>query len=203
MARHLGTLGTVGALLMLALGTRWLLEAVSESSRPAAESAHQPDYYAKQFVVTTMDEHGEPRQRLSAHSLVHFMDDDSAELSEPRLTVLRAQAPPWQIDSDRAWVSAGGKLILMHGQVEIRRPGGASTRPLRIRTSEVRVHTDQAYAESDEAVTIETPGHRIDAVGVRAWLREPSRVELLSKVRGTHEAQQLPEHNPGRVPNPE
>jgi lipopolysaccharide export system protein LptC len=116
------------------------------------------------------------------------MDDETTRLVEPVLKVFEAGAPPWRVQSERGWVSGDSKLVLLEGSVRITRRGDVHSRPIRILTSNLRVHPSEDYVEGDESVSLETPGHRVEAVGVRAWLREPSRIEFLSQVRGIHEA---------------
>lgn len=66
----------------------------------------------------------------------------------------------------------------------IEREAGTTTRPMRIVTSELRVQPSEDYAETDEKVRVESDADWLDAVGLQAWLRPPSRLKFLSQVKG-------------------
>ncbi|MCB1803263.1 MAG: LPS export ABC transporter periplasmic protein LptC, partial [Gammaproteobacteria bacterium] len=114
----------------------------------------------------------------------HFTDDDTTELQQPRLTVYQLDSPPWQVDADGALVSSDGSLILLSGEVAIERAGGSNSRPVRMTTRNLRVQPKQDYAETDEKVRVETDRDWLDATGMQAWFRPPSRLKFLSQVKG-------------------
>jgi len=142
------------------------------------------DYYVTGLDVTRMTTAGQPAHRLRAVNLQHYTDDDTTELQEPHLTVYQGDAPPWEVDSERARVSADGSLVLLSGEVLIERKGDANNRPMRILTRELRVQPEQDYAETDEKVRVESDSDWLVSVGMQAWLRPPSRLKFLSQVNG-------------------
>jgi lipopolysaccharide export system protein LptC len=141
------------------------------------------DYHVTGFDVTRMTAEGSPAHRLRARYMQHFTDDDTTELQQPHLTVYQAEAPPWEVDAERAWLSADGSLLLLQGDVLIERAGDAVNRPIRITTRDLRVQPRQDYAETDEKVRVEGDTDWIDAVGMQAWMRPPSRLKFLSQVK--------------------
>jgi len=144
------------------------------------------DYYVTGLDVTRMTITGKPANRMRAENLRHYTDDETTELEKPHLTVYQADSPPWEVDAEQAWVSADGSLILLSGEVLIEREGDAENRPMRILTRDLRVQPDQDYAETDEKVRVESETDWLDAVGMQAWLRPPSRLKFLSQVNGYH-----------------
>ena len=142
------------------------------------------DYYVTGLDVTRMTAAGRPAHRLLAANLRHYSDDDTTELEQPHLTVFQDDAPPWEVDSETAWMSADGSLVLLAGEVLIEREGGAANRPMRILTRNLRVQPSEDYAETDEKVRVESEPDWLDAVGMQAWLRPPSRLKFLSQVKG-------------------
>ena len=142
------------------------------------------DYQVSGLDVTRMTAAGRPAHRLLAASLRHYTDDDTTELEQPHLTVFQDDAPPWEVDSETAWMSADGSLILLSGEVLIERQGNTANRPLRILTRNLRVQPGEDYAETDEKVRVESDLDWLDAVGMQAWLRPPSRLKFLSQVKG-------------------
>jgi len=174
--------------LVLAAALSWWLLRHAETPAPApaeqAKGTRGIDYYITGFDVTRMTEAGLPAHRLRAPQLRHFTDDETSELEQPRLTVFQADAPPWEVDSERAWISADGSLVLLQGKVLIERAGDNDDPPIRIETRNLRVQPEQDYAETDEKVRVISETDRINSVGMRAWMRPPSRLNFLSQVNG-------------------
>lgn len=176
------------AIVILAAGLSWWLNQDSDADATATTFAtsgsRDIDYRIKGFDVIRMTAEGNPAHRLVATSLKHFTDDDTTELAAPRLTVFQADQPPWEIDAEQARLSADGNLVLLTGRVLIERAGAGDAPATRIITSDLRVQPRQDYAETDEPVRVETDNDWLDAVGMQAWLRPPSRVKFLSAVKG-------------------
>ena len=173
--------------LVIAAAVSWWL-AQPEEKVPASVSKtggdRQIDYYIRGLDVTRMTEAGVPAHRLRTPQLRHFSDDETSELEQPHLTVYQADAPPWEVDSETAWVSPDGTLILLQGDVLITREGDADDRPMRIVTSNLRVQPEQDYAETDEQVRVISETDWVDSIGMQAWMRPPSRLKFLSQVKG-------------------
>ena len=145
------------------------------------------DYRIKGFDVTRMQAGGAPANRLHAELLEHFSDDDSSVLTRPRLVVYGdADAPPWQIDAASALVPPDGEVVDLRGDVLIVREAHAQRPPMRIETRDLRVRPDEDFAETRERVRVHSGNDWIDAVGMEAWLRPPSRIKFLSQVRGSY-----------------
>ena len=176
------------ALLLIAAALiSWLMvdrQATDPPLRVAQQGPREIDYAVTGLDVTRMTAAGQPAHRLRARTLRHFDDDDTTELEEPRLTVYQDDEPPWEVDAERAWMSADGSLVLLTGEVVINRAAHANSPPVRMVTRELRVQPRQDYAETDEKVRVETDTDRLDAVGMQAWLRPPSRLKFLSQVKG-------------------
>jgi lipopolysaccharide export system protein LptC len=165
----------------------WLLLRDDSSVAPQAPR-HVPDYYLKHFTATAMTPEGKPDRRLTADSLYHYADDDTMDLERPHMLFFNPERPPWEVDSETGWVGPEGEDVLLGGNVIIRReaaPDG-SARPLRVETRDLQVRPHEDYAETDQPVTIISERHRVDAVGMRAYLGD-DRLELLSEVRGHYE----------------
>ena len=175
-------------LIVLAAVMSWQMveqeEPVSQAARPSGP--RQIDYYVTGLDLTRMTLAGKPAHRLQAANLHHYTDDETTELQQPHLTVFQDDAPPWEVDSERAWLSPDGSLVLLSGEVLIEREGDADNRPMRILTRELRVQPEQDYAETDEKVRVESESDWLVAVGMQAWLRPPSRLKFLSQVKGYH-----------------
>jgi lipopolysaccharide export system protein LptC len=173
-------------LVIAAAASWWLARPEAAAPPPAAKAGAERtiDYYVNGLDATRMTEAGVPAHRLRTPKLRHFTDDDTSELEKPRLTVFQAEAPPWEVDSEQAWVSPDGSLILLQGDVFITREGDAENRPMHIVTSNLRVQPAQDYAETDEKVRVSSESDWVDSIGMQAWMRPPSRLKFLSQVKG-------------------
>lgn len=178
-------------LLVILLGAAvlswWLLGQVQLSGeREDRARLHRPDLFLDDFSLLTMDEAGRPKNRLQGERLVHYPDDDSAEVDEPYLEIYRPQAPDWQVSARFAWIGPDGEQVRLRREVKIERVADAGLAPLTMLTEELLARPDDEYLETDLPVTLLGPGWDLRAVGMRGWLGE-GRMELLSEVRGVHE----------------
>jgi len=174
-------------LLLLILGSGWLSRTIEKEIEYPPAVQHTPDYYLNRFTADTMDENGKPDKRLSADKMVHFPDDDTTELSKPRMTIYDADRPPWKIRSETGWVSGDKELVLLQGKVNIDRSAAPGIRPMHIITSDLRVQPKNNYAETDADARANSRDDWIESTGMQIWFAEPIRVKLLAKVRGRYE----------------
>jgi lipopolysaccharide export system protein LptC len=155
---------------------------------PAAQAEHVADYTLNDFELTAMSADGRPRYHLRAASLRHYADDDTADLSAPRLKVFRRDAPPWWIQSERAAVAPAGTRVLLQDDVEARRLTEVAGDKLELYTSELNVIPDRQYAETAAPVTLVTDRGTTHGVGLEADFKR-QQYRLLAQVRGDYEAE--------------
>lgn len=176
------------ALVLIAAGAlSWWLSSAPPAVEEAAlthQGTREVDYYLRGLEAVTMDENGKPARTLSAAELRHFTDDNTTELSRPLLLVHQGDKPAWRIDAEQGWMSADGELILLNGEVNMHREAAPGVAPMHIATRNVRVQTGQDYAETDEQVKVRSNSDWLDATGMQAWFREPSRIKFLADVKG-------------------
>lgn len=177
------------ALLLLTLlaGFGWWLGPGRDAPPGGHTPAHTPQYVVDGLEVYATGEDGRPKHRLRARRLLHFDDDGSTELELPRLTLYDPEAPPWEVESERGWVSEDGNLVRLHGQVTINRAGDSVNRPVRILTSDLEVEPDREYAETAQHVEVYSNQDWVRSDGAQVWFSEPMRVKFLSNVRGRYE----------------
>ena len=179
-------------ILALIVSASWLLHdkptSTEQSAAPEQQTGHlaghQVDYYLRGLQATTMGPDGKPARTLSAAQVKHFQDDETTELIEPQLLVFQGDLPPWKIQADSGWVSSDGSLVLLNDKVSIERAGGTASKPILIETANLRIQPREDYAETDEQVRVRSEQDWLDATGMKAWLREPSRIKFLADVKG-------------------
>ncbi len=174
-------------LVLLLVGSSWLLNFLDDDDAPVKKAErHDPDYFMENFTRTGMDKQGKAKNRLMADYLAHYPDDDTTELTKPRLQVFSDKGKPVHVVAERGWVTSGNDVILLYGEVRIWRDNDAGERMLEIITSDLKVLPDDEYAETDNAVTIISGTTITDAVGMRMKMKQ-QRMELLSEVKTRYE----------------
>ncbi len=154
---------------------------------PAVETRHIPDFFLSEFDLTSMDVAGAPRYRLQAQGMTHYSDDDTADITAPRMTVFRAGSAPWLASAGRGWVAAGGETVKLMDAVLIERPTRGTDQGLEIRSEELRVWPAAEFAETEHPVTLQNTLGVTRAVGMRADFKDDV-VELQAQVRGEYAA---------------
>ena len=150
----------------LALLTFYLERATRiEDSHPSLRR-HDPDYLLDHFTTTTYDRDGVVRAVLTANRMVHFPDDDSTELTAPRMVQSRAPGARFTVSADRGVLSAGGDEIFLYGNVVLVREADALRPRTRVTTSFLHVLQDRAIARTDQPVTIEEAHRAISGRGM-------------------------------------
>ncbi len=187
MNRH--TLAIVLLTTAIAGLSWWLAEITEPKQQRQQVAGHHPDYYAEDLSITTYDETGHPKHRLVTNRLVHFRDDDSAELEHPHLWLYEPATPPWKLRAEQARITNNGENIFLPGKVFIDREGQGEKRPYHITTFDLKVQPKLSYAETDGAFRLDSRRDWVTSIGMRGWFKEPARIKLLSEVRSRYETQ--------------
>jgi lipopolysaccharide export system protein LptC len=140
VTEYLNRIAVAAVLIALAALSWWLPTALTPPGNLfEGESRHEPDYTIYNFTATEMNAQGQRKHELRAAKLVHYGDDDTAELTQPYLIQFPPDAAPIHTRADRGQVSANGKEILMQGNVRVTR-GASGTDPAgEVQTREMRV----------------------------------------------------------------
>ncbi len=178
----------IGLIVVLILAVfSWWLQQREDLSQGVEEEGdgHVVDYAIRDFEMAAMDDTGKPRHHLTALSMEHYADDDSAKLERPNLQVYRKNGEPWVVKSDSALVYQGGSVVHMQGAVQMRRLDEAGQTSMQVDTRDLWVYADQEYAESAEAVVIQDSMGVTRAEGMKVDIKA-GRLQLLAAVRGEY-----------------
>ncbi len=179
--------GTLLAMVVLVIGSFWILRQLEPDLFSGRRGQrHVPDFYMENFVTTTMDITGAPKRRVEAEYMAHFPDTDTYEFQRPNMLIYQPRGSPWNVRSERGWLSSSGDVMLLLGKVKIWRNSADKKKSLDIRTEDLRVLPEREYGETDKPVIITTATTRTTGTGMRAFLSE-NRLELLNNVRTTYE----------------
>lgn len=177
-------------LLMLALAaaTLWLERAVQAPERDqSGKLRHDPDFIAEDFGITKMGLNGKPEYSLSAARMLHYPDDQSTDIAEPRLIQRHDDAPPVVIRADRGLLSRNGEVASFFGNVVVVREASRERAELRMQTEYLQIVPDRDLARTDKPVVITEDGSRLSGVGME-FNNKTRQFTLLSQVRGRFDA---------------
>ena len=179
-----GTLIVLVVALALAVGY-WNIRPASFTPQ-TGQAPLQPDFFMDNPRIRQLNEQGQPVYDLVSEHAAHQVDSDVTELDEPRLQYYReGDQQPWDMRARYGEVSADGQLVELNEDVVIEQQlDGQAAR--RLSTAALTVYPKRDYAETDRKVTIEAGGVTT-ATGMQAYFND-GRIELLSNVRGEHEA---------------
>lgn len=177
----------IGFVALLALMGVWL-NRVAE--RPLvfdnAGFAHDPDYIVERFNVQTFDLTGHPRHHLSAGRMVHYMDDDSTELDQPRFRLTTAGQAPVEVSARRGLMFGDRDSVHFLGDVRARRNADGNQAAFDLSGEHLRVVPDAGLLSSDKPITLRQGKSVIHAGGLRVDDHK-KRMEFTGGVRGIYE----------------
>lgn len=181
----------VGVLAVLAALSTWFLSSLESSlHNDNLKEDTTPTLYMDNFSAVRMDARGLKEYTVSSPHLVQLAADQGTWIEQPNMEVFEDDIRMWMIRSRRGWISADNSVIRLQGDVSLRRPVSSGAQPVVVTTRHLLVRPDDQYAETPEAVKMETPSGVVTGVGLKAYLGE-HRLELLSDVRGHYEPPQL------------
>ena len=152
-----------------AFGSFWLVQVMQgEDNTPGGSAGNEPDYIIDNFSWVRMSENGKPRYVISGERLTHHPVDNTALVDKPVVQSLTVEHPPMTMTAERALVSQNQNQIDLTGNVDIQRPAGAKSEPLRIRTQALTVLPDEDIVKTDKAIEMQLGASSVAGVGMLA-----------------------------------
>ena len=186
----------LGALAAL---TYWLdAQVQSPPARRDGSTRHDPDLFLQDFKAITFDAQGNARETLTASRAEHFPDDESADLTKPRLSLAETGRPTLTITADHGRIDGDRSNGDFSGSVHVERDAdpnasakGEASGPVTLSTSARHVTTKEQRVQTREAVTIEDPRGIIRGKGLE-FDNKAKTLRLDSQVSGTFQPQDVP-----------
>jgi lipopolysaccharide export system protein LptC len=176
---------SLGLAAGLAALTFWLERAVQAPAGAKTDAEqHEPDFIVESVVATALDKTGRPESELTAQKMLHFPDDETTELEEPRLVQLREQGPHLRIRAERGTVTKDGEEVRLYGNVRLVREANGTRPELRLETSFLQVFPKEELARTPESVLITEGRSRLSGVGME-YNHKTRAIELHGRVNGT------------------
>lgn len=124
---------------------------------------HDPDTIVENFEVRRYDAQGTLQHTMIAERMIHYPDDDSAEVSAPRLIWHRP--PPTTLTAGKAHITSKGEHVELIDDVRITRAGPAGGPATTLLTARMDVWPDDEIAKTTTPVTITQGASRIHGEG--------------------------------------
>ena len=174
-------------LALLALMSLWLEYSV-QTQHPDTHlfGAHSPDYIIRHFTVTRTNLLGQKQYTLWADVAQHYPDDDSTDLSLPRMVAQDAQQGQVTVRSDRAVATSKATQVNFIGHVVVVRDQHSVRGPMTLTTTYLEAFPDQQILRTSQPVDITDKWAHITATGMemdnhKQW------VDLMHNVRAQYE----------------
>ena len=132
----------------------------------------QPDSYMENFTVLEMQLNGKPQHRLKSGSQATYPNRDTTELTSPIFELFQEDSPPTVITADTGQVTSDNKIVLLYGNVHLRKPTAEGALKLEATTTEAKIFPDREYVETDKPTRLIGTSVIFDSIGMKAYLKE-------------------------------
>lgn len=178
---------TLAIFIIIAIGSFWFLQDLTKEPITDKKPDSQfPDYFMENFSITNMNVQGKPEYILKAKKMLHFPDDDRAELEQPFLNIVQTNTKI-TLQASRAIFMEQENIIYLHDEVIIHRAASKNQSELSIYTDYLKIDTQSHIAETNLAAKVKTPAAELNTIGL-VLDNKQGMVKLKSQVRGIYEA---------------
>lgn len=176
----------------LALLTLWLDHQVRvEGGDHPSLRRHDPDYLVTNFTTTTYNRDGQAVTSLAAAQMQHYPDDDSTDVTAPRLVQSRPDQPRYTVQADRGQISREGDEIFLYDHVVLLRDADAKEPAAKMTTSFLHILRDRALVRTDREVQFQEEGRFLTGRGME-YHTDTRELFLHSDVRARFDPKKAP-----------
>jgi lipopolysaccharide export system protein LptC len=155
--------------VFFAFGSFWLVQVMrGDDDVHRVDVGNDPDYIIDNFSFVRMSEAGQPRYVISGERLTHRPADNTSLIDKPVVQSMSPDRPRMTITANTAHVNQEQNQIDLAGNVDITRPAGKTTQPLRIRTEALTVLPDEDIAKTDKPIEMKLGAASVNGVGMVA-----------------------------------
>jgi lipopolysaccharide export system protein LptC len=155
--------------LFCATGSFWLLQIVNEQGISVQlERSNEPDYIIDNFSFVRMDKAGQPKYVVSGDRLTHRPVEDVSYVDKPVVQGMTVEHPRVTMHADRARILHEQDQVELIGNVDVERPGNATTKALSIKTQRMTVLPDEEIMKTDLPVEMRLGSMLVRGTGMVA-----------------------------------
>lgn len=138
-------------LVTLVIGTWWAAEFAQRAIPidPPRRVTHEPDSWARNFVMVRTDSLGVANNRLEGEAMRHYPDDDSYEITKAKAIGQRPDSPITIGTSDIAIMDQDGARIVMKGNAHVHRQPGPDRSAIDVSSEELTLLPDEDVVFTD------------------------------------------------------
>ena len=175
-------------LVVLALGSFWLLEVLRRSASDYVpnKARTEPDFYVEQFSYVKLAQDGKAQYHFSGAKLSHNPQDDSYDIVQPVVRTVSQSTQPMTVRSETAHVNSDNSEVHMYRNVELDRPASGDAEPLHAKSDYLLVLPDDDMMKTDKPVEITLGRSQLNGAGMLAN-NATREFRLTSKVHGTYQ----------------
>ena len=175
-------------LITLAGLTFWLRHAIElPEERKDGKRRHDPDYIINQPQLRKLDRSGNLQYTLTATEIRHFPDDDTTDVSKPKLVYLHPKRPSVTTSAERAHISQDGDQVDFHENVRIERAAARKQESMQATMPDLTVRPEDEKAFTRSAVTMTQGKSWLKGVGLQVDQKTQTYV-LESQATGQFES---------------
>jgi lipopolysaccharide export system protein LptC len=154
--------------LFFAFGSFWLAQVMRSDDVRTVNVGDDPDYIIDNFSFVRMSETGQPRYVISGERLTHRPANNTSVIDKPVVQSMTVDHPRMTITANTANVNQDQNQIDLTGNVDISRPGGKATQPMRVRTEALTLLPDEDIAKTDKPIQMKLGASSVTGVGMVA-----------------------------------
>ncbi len=147
----------------LAVGSYWLAQQARLSDAVPRALGHDIDYTADVITLTRMDETGRAQYVVDATKLIHFADDDSAELTQPKMVGAKINRPEMRVRADLGKTTSEGQEVRLYGNVVLVRQPWKGALELVAKGPYMLAFPEREVVSSDQPIEVTQGGSRVNA----------------------------------------
>lgn len=168
MRERLPSLTALLLLVILVIGTWWAAYYTHSTVEldPPRRQTHEPDSWAKHFIMLRTDEKGFAINRLEGDYMEHFPDDDSYHLDEVNVTIRQEANPVTTGTADTAIMDQGGARIQMIGNAYIHREPDEKGDIFTIRSEQLTLLPHEDKIQTEEPAVVVNGAHTMQGKGM-------------------------------------
>ena len=154
-------------MLLLALGTWWLVKNTPRADEPPEQGPprQEPDYTMQNFVVERFDKDGRLKVRLHGDQLRHYADRDLIEVDRARVRMLSPDGRVTLASARRAVANGDGSELQLIGDARVD-SSGPRGEPVQFRGEFLHVFVNTERVRSHLPVQVTRDGSEFRADGM-------------------------------------
>jgi lipopolysaccharide export system protein LptC len=147
----------------MAIGSYWLAQQARLSDVDTRKPGHDIDYTANDITLTRMDDTGRAQYVIDATKLIHYFDDDTGELTQPRIVGSKINRPEMHLRADLGKTTSDGQEVRLYGNVVLTRAPWKHVAELVAKSDYMLAFPEREIVETDHPISIVRGNSSVDA----------------------------------------